>query len=1751
MKFHLSMNSTTITNLEYRLLDSGKETVGTPGPLRPAQRDNRVSSGLEDARTSLNTNQISTEPTTGGDVAALPHKETMNISQKDSRKKGGADNNLSEHEKHQEGDKDGNAENDKEEKEQSNELIKSLDELEKKLQEMKRKQKQMIGPARSTKLTIGTLNTRGKINKGCKRTSIEMAIEYMRLANIDILAIQETRRKTEEEDDINERTRNFTIKLSGLATNSAGVGIILRDAAFKKETIKTTNIIPGHALQIEVETTEKEKIQIISIYAPNGSPKIKRRFYQQLNQKTARTQDTEMIMIGDFNLCEHETDREPRSDTADPIEIQLEWANTKTRLGIEDEWKRQNEDTTEFTFKQTNRNGTVRSRIDRIYGSQNIRKRMTEWRNHGSLGSDHDLITTNIEKQEDVKIEPKRFRLSEVVMQEKPFIKKFERITRELAKEMKHYECAARKMNKDTTGKKLDKLRQKVNPQTLWEQWKLAIKKAAQITNKERSVNFEKERSGVLKEIIELKANITMSEIEKQEEMNTLEGKITKLNIKKLDAIKLTAQTNWAKLGEKCSAYYFRLNKQMSGIDPIKGLKDRDGEVKRNNEDMTRIATEHHKNLQQRPEMTEEREQAIKEILEQVEIKITKEHSKVLDNEVKEEHIRGAIKKCKKGKSPGADGITYELYKWGIRHLDQKRKNNEGEPNLAELMTKYLKDIEEFGPQGRNFAEGIMHPCYKKGDREQIENYRPITLLNTDYKIYTRTLAYKLAVVGSEIIHKDQAGFMPGRSIYDHTRLVTMLEEACETEEVNGYILALDQEKAYDRIDHEYLWQTMKRYGFSEKYIQRTKNIYGAATTRILVNGKEGEEFPVERGVRQGDPMSCLLYNIAIEPLANALRKAGLTGIRLIQGVERALAIIYADDTAIALGEMDDIEIVERVTELFCRASTAKFNTSKTEIMAVGTTQFVQDFNETKIMGNQKRLPDDIRIVTRDNPMKMLGAWHGDKTQAIRQWVTILAKQQEIMKEWAKTRPTLQGKVLLLKALIASRSLYLATVNGMPYEVERIMEKQMRAFLWNDTKGLVRWDVITQPKENGGLGVPSIAARNKAIEIMWLKRLCTEEQKAPLWAKIAQGLLVRHSIHKETPFRQRKSISNWPIQQALEQITKLPENLQRMVTITKQTNMGISPALPSNELRLNMPAFRRIGLAQGVNKSLRCLYGRHKATTIRDMVQIRNESDENWNIKALDRGCTTPEKCKRKAISILNHLNEKWEEGPFLNADELTHTPKRIKKYKDMKAEEEPIAFNPDVTSTDQPRNEIRIFRKGADQRLTHAKKKQDPKVKGAVTNPAPPDTPRKKSARRRRITGTNQIQTVYVGGTAKRSGAQNAVAGVAVWYGESDPRNKAYKLKTKVKTKQRAELTAILMTLRSNQQQAIEIKTRSKRITTGILERHKQWEDQDWVGVQDEDIWKAIIAELRERNRLTLIRQLKAEDDTKEQKATRQLAKKGYTATEKVTKKDLEHNKNMLEDGIRLSNITLRMAYNKVIDFQKSTTWDIGNRKTRLQNAAQRLATTTGYKPRIKDMITATWKLPVNNNVKDFIWKVQLKLPKCGEYFSNMGEKWREKGNCVCGERESIEHILFQCEQNENGRIWEQVKNWGDMEPEYEIGTEDIISLSQRRIAQEKGKHRKQFDHIKERKRTTLIAYGAWAIWKARSKRVMNETQQNDEEAIETLKKDLQRRVQAEWIDIITNKESTQEQIDEYQKLWEDQMELTKTPASVEWKQA
>lgn len=301
-------------------------------------------------------------------------------------------------------------------------------------------------------------------------------------------------------------------------------------------------------------------------------------------------------------------------------------------------------------------------------------------------------------------------------------------------------------------------------------------------------------------------------------------------------------------------------------------------------------------------------------------------------------------------------------------------------------------------------------------------------------------------------------------------------------------VVALDQEKAYDKVDHEYLLTVLERMRLPAKFGNLVKVLYADAKTQVMVNGELSKPFVVTRGVRQGDPLSCLLFNLAIEPLASLLHNSESKGVN-VPGTERKLLVsLFADDTTIYLSNKDSWTALWSVLDLWCTASTAKFNMRKTIILPFGSSEYrAQVVQHRKISPASPKIRSDLTIVPDNQTCRFLGAWVGNDVPYLTPWPEVIGKISRDLDRWNSKKPTLEGRRHIINMVIGGKTQYLTQVQGMPDEIEDKLIRMRDEFLWEGKKPRVAHQTMCLPLIDGGKQILDVRSRNEAIDLWNLK----------------------------------------------------------------------------------------------------------------------------------------------------------------------------------------------------------------------------------------------------------------------------------------------------------------------------------------------------------------------------------------------------------------------------------------------------------------------------------------------------------------------------------------------------------------------------------------------------------------------------------------------------------------------------------------
>ena len=596
---------------------------------------------------------------------------------------------------------------------------------------------------------------------------------------------------------------------------------------------------------------------------------------------------------------------------------------------------------------------------------------------------------------------------------------------------------------------------------------------------------------------------------------------------KKASAKKDKLSAELALHGEKLGGTWSAINKDRKPRNMIRRLRvphSNPPQFERSSKRMACLAKEYHDKLQQDDAPPEQADIEINLARALNTIPITQRlgnpNASRLDQLLTEGQTEKALSLTKNGSATGMDGCPYELWKALKKRFNESANTDQPCFNIIKVPTDVLVDIQTFGvDQETDFALGWMCPIYKKKDPTDISNYRPITLLNTDYKILTKALAIQLMDHIEDLIHEDQAGFIPNRKIFDHIRLANAIINYAEVTEEDGAIVALNQEKAYDTIKHEYLWETLNAFNLPDIFVNMIKALYKNATTRVVINRVLSEPYQVKRGIRQGDLLSCPLFDLAIEPLACMIRQDENIHGFSIPGIPDPIKVnFFVDDTSLYLNQTDSFQYAQQLLDKWCKVSGAKFNIEKTEIIPIGTTAHRQRVVETRKINlwEEFQLSDHIKIAKDGDAIRLLGAWIGNLTNEMTPWEPIMVRIIKHLQLWGRSRPTMQGRKLIIQAIVGGFTQYLTQAQGMPHHIEAALTRTIRDFMWeDDSSPRLALDTLQHPRNEGGLNLLDLKARNEAIEIMWLKSYLDFSGTRPAWA-IVTDLIIDAAAPPDT-----------------------------------------------------------------------------------------------------------------------------------------------------------------------------------------------------------------------------------------------------------------------------------------------------------------------------------------------------------------------------------------------------------------------------------------------------------------------------------------------------------------------------------------------------------------------------------------------------------------------------------------------------------
>lgn len=597
-----------------------------------------------------------------------------------------------------------------------------------------------------------------------------------------------------------------------------------------------------------------------------------------------------------------------------------------------------------------------------------------------------------------------------------------------------------------------------------------------------------------------------------------------------LQKVAMMAKVKWVEEGEKATPYFTMLLNARRKKTTIAALKNREGEAKEDMDSIASIAHEFYSELYS----SEPTERAAQDtLLDAVQTSVDAEDRIDLDADLTEGEITSAIKAMAARSSPGTDGLTYSFYKAFQIHIT---------PILLEIFNGIRPGSTSSMPESHGRSLTIL--LFKKGDTELIGNYRPISLTQCDYKIFTKALTNRINPVADKILDIHQTGFIPKRQGHDNIMLLDLMISFFEGgRRGEASLLSLDQQKAYDRVDWGYLHRCMERFGFGPRLRHWIKLCYTELEATIHLGSRKSDPYQIKRGLRQGDPLAPILFNFVLEPfLLHYSRTATGPPMPFI----RPKVAAFADDTNLIMGLGDHIH-AQNAIRLHESASGARINHDKSTLIPLTRTA------HTSIV-----IPD-VNAVPFGTPFEHLGViLRSEGRNMVEIERGIINKLETTIAGWRLRTLTFEGRVTVLNTYFLSKLWYVAAFYTFSKSFFKELDKLTRHVLWPTTGARVSLHWYRQPKKLGGYGLLNLEHQVKALKAKWLAR--RQEIPAQRWVCVLDEM-VRHA----TPIPLAAiSVLELPTPRVMDQVAKAipPIPLNIIASIQAYHELDIRSAPP-------------------------------------------------------------------------------------------------------------------------------------------------------------------------------------------------------------------------------------------------------------------------------------------------------------------------------------------------------------------------------------------------------------------------------------------------------------------------------------------------------------------------------------------------------------------------------------------------------------
>lgn len=766
------------------------------------------------------------------------------------------------------------------------------------------------------------------------------------------------------------------------------------------------------------------------------------------------------IVGGDYNTAEDLYLDKIGGDGQPGRSAQQSLKNFATSLHLTDIFRSKNPSARVFTWT----NGSVSTRLDKFYVSNDIASNTAKASITIFPFSDHDAPYISFQ----LPYSPSR---GKGVWKFNTRLLEFPEFTSQMRQFLEHWH-----LRKVDFINKLD---------AWWDIGKKKIRRICQNFALKVASDKRKERTEVENRIHTLSLS---SDEDAKNQLVLLRKQLHMLDMIEINGARIRAKEFHFTCNEKSSRYFYSLENSRQSRKVIARLKDEQGKVIEGNTAVLDHIADFYESL-----YTAEDTDSVKQsqLIASIDKYVPDGMKDDLEGLLTSSECKAALDHMKPDKSPGSDGLPAEFYRFFWETIGD---------DLVEVLNFCFNK----GLLTESMRLAILSLIYKKNDVELIKNWRPISLLNVDYKIGSKAFATRLKRILPHILSSDQTCSVPGRSIFENLMLIRDIFDYCEMKNLPLALVKIDQEKAFDRVNWLFLEKVLRKMNFGPHFIHCIQTMYTDVSCKISNNGHLSRSITLQRGVRQGCPLSPLLYCIVAETLGNLIRKNDkIDGLR-IPGFGCEVKISqYADDTTLFLRNGYSVDQALLSVNDYERGSGSKVNYDKGK--SCGKWLCSQGSASTLV---------DQQLQWTDGPFEILGLLFGSAEAVIDTWIKRLEKLINRLDAWRYRSLSLKGKTLIVNTIALSGLVYVGTIFNLPENIRKQVNRAVFQFVWSFKNELVCRKTCFQLIEKGGLGVVDIGAKVKALQLKYVGCIYDQSYAAP-WVYFARyfiGLqLVKYS----------------------------------------------------------------------------------------------------------------------------------------------------------------------------------------------------------------------------------------------------------------------------------------------------------------------------------------------------------------------------------------------------------------------------------------------------------------------------------------------------------------------------------------------------------------------------------------------------------------------------------------------------------------